>query len=79
MVNQEREPDMKTSPPVVEEVHLEDRVVWLLSFSGSNPKDDQATDDKCIELTKDQCLWLQETIMNIDQDLFERARKLYKS
>lgn len=62
---------MNTSPPVVVEVPMEERTVWLLSFGGSNPQEDE-----CIELTMDQCFWLEGKIMSIDPSLFERAREI---
>lgn len=62
-----------TSPPIVIEVPTGDHTVWLLSFSGSNP-----TEEECIELTEAQCFWLEKQIMNIDPNLFERAREIAK-
>ncbi len=62
---------MKVSPPVVIEVPAKDRTIWLLSFGGSNPQEDE-----CIELTKAQCFWLEQQIMSIDPSLLERAREI---
>ena len=62
---------MIINPPVVIEVPIEDRTIWLLSFGGSNPEEDE-----CIELTKTQCFWMEDKIMSIDPSLFERARRL---
>ena len=51
---------MHTNLPVVIEEQGEGKTTWLLSFGGSNPKREE-----CIKLTKDQCFWLHEKIMNI--------------
>lgn len=63
---------MHTNPPVVIEVPMTNgSTKWLLSFGGSNP-----TEDECIELPEDQCFWLEKQIMNIDPNLWERARAI---
>ncbi len=59
------------SPPVVIEVPTKNGTIWLLSFDGSNPQENE-----CIELTEAQCFWLEQKIMNIDPSLFERAREI---
>ena len=58
-----------TNPPVVIEEHHEDGIKWMLSFGGSNPEPDD-----CIELTKEQCFWLENQVMSIDPNLLEHAR-----
>jgi len=60
-----------TNPPVVIEDHNADRVKWFLSFGGSNP-----TPDECIELSKDQCFWIESKVMNICPSLLAHAKKL---
>lgn len=60
------------SPPlVVGPAETDNKTVWLLSFGGFNP-----TKEECIELTEEQCWWLEDMIMRIDPNLFERARKM---
>ena len=62
---------MNASPPVVIEVPTKERTLWLLSFGGSNPQEDE-----CIELTEAQCFWLEQKIMNICPSLLAHAKKL---
>jgi hypothetical protein len=62
---------MNANPPVVIEEHTKDRTIWLLSFGGSNPKENE-----CIELSEAQCFWLEQQIMSIDPSLLERAREI---
>ena len=62
---------MISSPPVVVEILTENGTIWLLSFGGSNPKEDE-----CIALTETQCFWLENQIMSIDPNLLEHAKKL---
>jgi len=60
------------SPPILVEVHLKDRVAWLLSFGGPNPEPEDS-----IELSYEQASWLYDKIMNIDPNLYARAKDLY--
>lgn len=46
--------------PVVIEDHDAGRVRWLLSFGGSNPEEGEF-----IELTEEQCFWLQDKIRSL--------------
>ena len=62
---------MNVNPPVVIEVPTKNKTIWLLSFGGSNPQEDE-----CIELTEAQCFRLERMIMSIDPSLFERAREI---
>ena len=62
---------MITNPPIVVEVPNKDKTLWLLSFGGSNPNENE-----CIELTEAQCFWLERQIMSIDPSLFNRAREI---
>ena len=62
-----------TELPIVIEDVLEDKIEWLLSFSGSNPEKDD-----CINLTKDQCFWLKDKIMNIDPNLLRQSSLVAK-
>lgn len=52
-----------SSPPLVIESIEAEGTVWMLSFNGSNPDENDA-----IELTKEQCFWLFDKIMNIDHN-----------
>lgn len=58
----------KASPPLVIECIEEEKTVWLLSFNGPNPNEEDA-----IELSQSQCFWLYEKIMNIDPNLLNSA------
>jgi hypothetical protein len=58
----------KVSPPLVIECIEEEKTVWLLSFNGPNPSEEDA-----IELNQSQCFWLYEKIMNIDPNLLNSA------
>jgi len=60
---------MNAAPVVIEEMTT-DKAVWILSFGGSNPK------DECIELTKDQCFWLRKQIMSIDPSLLRQTTEI---
>jgi len=62
---------MTTSPPIVVEMPTDAGTIWLLSFGGSNPEDDE-----CIELTETKCFWLENQIMSIDPNLWERAKEV---
>ncbi len=58
----------KASPPLVIECIEEEKTVWLLSFNGPNPSEEDA-----IELSQSHCFWLYEKIMNIDPNLLNSA------
>lgn len=58
----------KASPPLVIECIEEEKTVWLLSFNGPNPSEEDA-----IELSQSQCFWLLDKIMNIDPNLLNSA------
>ena len=53
----------KSSPPLVIESIGSNGTTWMLSFNGPNPEEEDA-----IELTKSQCYWLLDKIMNIDHN-----------
>ncbi|HFD2155532.1 TPA: hypothetical protein ACF2EP_003780, partial [Acinetobacter baumannii] len=60
-----------SSPPLVIELIEAEGTVWMLSFNGSNPDENDA-----IELTKEQCFWLFDKIMNIDPNLFYKTKEI---
>lgn len=61
----------KASPPLVIECIEEEKTVWLLSFNGPNPSEEDA-----IELSQSQCFWLLDKIMNIDPNFVHKTKEI---